>query len=99
MGLASGDRLGSYAIVQPLGRGGTGDVYLAEDTVLKRRVAVKLLHTEELSNETARRRLLNEARAAARLEHPHICHVMRFQREAQTLAATATGLHLMDDRC
>jgi hypothetical protein len=37
MSLASGDRLGSHTIVAPLGRGGMGDVYLAEDAVLKRR--------------------------------------------------------------
>ena len=83
MGLASGERLGSYTIVAPLGRGGMGEVYLAEDEVLKRRVAIKLLHAEEVSSETARRRLLNEARAAARLEHPHICPIFEVGEHGQ----------------
>ena len=84
MGLASGAKLGSYTIVAPLGRGGMGEVYLADDDVLKRRVAIKLLHAEELSSDTARRRLLNEARAAARLEHPHICQVFEVGEHGQT---------------
>ncbi len=83
MGLASGDRLASYTIVGLLGRGGMGEVYLAEDEVLKRRVAIKLVHAEELSSDTARRRLMNEARAAARLEHPHICPVFEVGEHGQ----------------
>lgn len=82
MALASGDRLGSYTIIAPLARGGMGEVYLAKDEMLKRRVAIKLVHAEEVS-ETARRRLLNEARAAARLEHPHICPIFEVGEHGQ----------------
>ena len=52
-----------------------GEVYLAEDTQLGRRVAIKLLPLETISDEQARKRLIREARAAATLDHPHICSV------------------------
>src|SRR5213080_4769854 len=52
-----------------------GEVYLAQDTQLDRRVAIKLLPPETISDEHARKRLVREARAAARLDHPHICSV------------------------
>src|SRR5947209_10815476 len=52
-----------------------GEVYLAEDTQLGRRVAIKLLPPDTSSDEHARKRLLREARAAATLDHPHICSV------------------------
>lgn len=52
-----------------------GEVYLAEDTQLGRRVAIKLLPAATTSDEQARKRLVREARAAATLDHPHICSV------------------------
>ena len=52
-----------------------GEVYLAEDTQLGRRVAIKLLPPETLSDEQARRRLVREAQAAAKLDHPNICAI------------------------
>ena len=52
-----------------------GEVYLAEDTQLGRRVAIKLLPPEAISDEHARKRLVREARAAATLDHPNICSV------------------------
>src|SRR5438046_2036970 len=52
-----------------------GEVYLAEDTQLGRRVAIKLLPPETISDEHARRRLVREARAAATLDHPNICAI------------------------
>src|SRR6266478_2540495 len=58
-----------------LGAGGMGEVYLAEDTQLGRRVAVKLLPTQAISDEHARKRLVREARASATLDHPNICSV------------------------
>jgi eukaryotic-like serine/threonine-protein kinase len=64
-----------YRILHPLGAGGMGEVYLAEDTVLKRQVAIKFLRSDRLVDETARKRLTREARAAARLDHPNICSV------------------------
>jgi serine/threonine protein kinase len=62
---------GRYRVVGELGRGGTGVVYEAVDERLDRRVAVKLLHVPDGEAERARRMLVHEARAAARLRHPH----------------------------
>lgn len=73
MQLASGQRLGHYDIVAPIGAGGMGAVYRAHDTVLRRTVAIKVLH-DDLAGE-ARGKLLREARAASALSHPHICSV------------------------
>ena len=59
----------------PLGAGGMGEVYLAEDTRLHRKVAIKLLPADSVNDEEAKRRLLREARAAAALDHPNICTI------------------------
>src|SRR5436853_6994113 len=64
-----------YKIISQLGAGGMGEVYLAEDTQLGRRVAIKLLPPETISDEHARKRLIREARAAATLDHPNICSI------------------------
>ena len=73
--LPAGTRLGRYEIRSALGAGGMGQVYLAEDTELGRRVALKVLPSDMMSDDVARKRLLREARAAATLDHPHICSV------------------------
>ena len=52
-----------------------GEVYLAQDTKLNRRVAIKFLPTDSQANEQANQRLLREAEAAAKLDHPNICAV------------------------
>jgi len=52
-----------------------GEVYLAEDTKLNRKVAIKLLPPDSTADEQARKRLIREAQAAARLDHPNICAV------------------------
>src|SRR5207247_10355237 len=67
--------LSHYSINSNLGQGGRGEVYLAEDMQLGRRVAIKLLRPETISDEQARKRLVREARAAATLDHPNICSV------------------------
>ena len=64
-----------YRIIKKLGAGGMGEVYLAEDTTLARKVAIKRLLPKSAGNEHASRRLLREARAAAKLDHPNICAV------------------------
>jgi TolB-like protein/tetratricopeptide (TPR) repeat protein len=71
--LNSGDRVGRYAIVRPLGRGGMGVVYVARDERLGRDVALKMI--AGLADDTARSRFWREARAAASVNHPHICQV------------------------
>jgi len=73
--LPAGTRLGRYEIRTLLGAGGMAEVYLAEDTDLGRRVALKLLPPETADDEAARKRLAREARAAAALDHANICAV------------------------
>ncbi|NUO51672.1 MAG: protein kinase [Polyangiaceae bacterium] len=70
-----GDRVGRYVILGLLGRGGMGEVYEAEDTVLGRKVALKLLSSEDTSDD-ARERMLREARAAAAFEHTNAVMVL-----------------------
>jgi len=75
MALTAGTRLGAYEILAPLGAGGMGVVYRAQDTRLGRVVAIKLLGEHSLGDEDARARLLREARTASRLNHAHICTI------------------------
>src|SRR5579863_5099010 len=67
MPLSTGDRLGPYEIIEPIGAGGMGEVYKARDTRLERIVAIKI------SNERFTERFEQEARAVAALNHPNIC--------------------------
>src|SRR5438128_108746 len=73
--LSSGTKFGRYEIRSKIGAGGMGEVYLAEDTQLGRRVAIKLLPPATISDDHARKRLIREARTAATLDHPNICSV------------------------
>jgi eukaryotic-like serine/threonine-protein kinase len=70
-----GQIVSHYRLLEKLGGGGMGEVYLAEDTLLGRRVAVKFLAADRLTDERARKRLLLEAQTAAALDHPNICAV------------------------
>ena len=67
--------LSHYTIIKKLGAGGMGEVYLAQDTKLDRKVALKLLLAEFVSNEDRLRRFVQEAKAAAALSHPNIAHI------------------------
>ncbi|MCI0402311.1 MAG: serine/threonine protein kinase [Acidobacteria bacterium] len=73
--LSPGTKLGHYKILAPIGAGGMGEVYRAHDEQLDRDVAIKVLPASHFSDDTARARLLREARAAAALNHPHICTI------------------------
>jgi len=67
-----GRRLGRYTVQKRLGSGGMGEVYLAEDTQLRRPVALKALYDDGVITPEGRQRLLREARAVAALNHPNI---------------------------
>jgi predicted Ser/Thr protein kinase len=73
--LTSGTRVGNYVVVEELGRGGMGVVYLAEDQRLGRRVALKSLPASVASSLELRQRLRREARAAATISHPGVAVV------------------------
>jgi serine/threonine protein kinase len=71
-----GHTLSHYRILEKLGEGGMGVVYIAEDTVLGRRVAIKMLHSRRSADDLHfRARFLREARAVSALSHPHIATV------------------------
>jgi serine/threonine protein kinase len=70
--LIVGQRVGHYQIISTLGKGGMGEVYLAEDTRLGRKMALKFLPADFTSNPERLRRFEQEARAASSLNHPNI---------------------------
>jgi eukaryotic-like serine/threonine-protein kinase len=75
MSLDAGTKIGRYEIRSKVGEGGMGEVYLAEDTKLRRRVALKILPAAVAANQNRMRRFNQEATAAAALNHPNIAHV------------------------
>jgi serine/threonine protein kinase/Tfp pilus assembly protein PilF len=79
---------GKYKIIQKIGEGGMGIVYKAEDTKLKRNVALKFLPSELTRDIKAKARFIQEAQASAALNHPHICTVYEVdETDAQTFIA------------
>ena len=62
-----------YRVVEKIGRGGMGEVFLAEDTILNRRVALKFLRADV--NEIEGHGILSEARSAAAIDHPYVCKI------------------------
>jgi serine/threonine protein kinase len=73
--LSANTTLSHYRIVSKLGAGGMGEVYLADDTRLHRKVALKILPADLPSNKVRMRRFEQEATAAAALNHPNIAHI------------------------
>jgi eukaryotic-like serine/threonine-protein kinase len=72
MSLTHGTRLGHYEVISSLGKGGMGEVYLAEDVRLGRRVALKVLPAALADDQDSLARFIREARAASALNHPNI---------------------------
>jgi eukaryotic-like serine/threonine-protein kinase len=70
--LAAGDLIDRYEVVSWLGSGGMGEVYLAHDEKLDRKIALKLLPSHFTTNQARLRRFQQEARAASALNHPNI---------------------------
>lgn len=79
--------LAHYRIVSKLGAGGRGEVYLAEDTKLDRRLALKVLPAAVASHRDRLERFIREAKAAAALSHPNIA---RFSKLASTKERTTS---------
>lgn len=73
--LAPGTEVFGYVVDRLLGRGGMGNVYLAKQKSLDRQVALKVMHPQRLRSPGAAERFLNEARAAAKLNHPNLVAV------------------------
>jgi len=67
--------LGGFKVLKKLGEGGMGVVYEAIDSVLGRKVAIKILHYRFLGDDTFKKRFLREAKYASRLNHPNICTI------------------------
>src|SRR6185369_3254667 len=75
MNLESGTKLGRYQILSLLGDGGMGEVYLAHDAQLNRKIALKILPSNFTTDRDRLRRFRQEATAAASLNHPSIAHI------------------------
>src|SRR4029077_9160926 len=81
-------RLGDYAILGLLGEGGMGAVFVAEDLMLNRRVALKVMRPEIAANPKARERFLREAKSAAKLQNDHVVPIFYVGKDSGVLFIT-----------
>jgi serine/threonine protein kinase len=84
MTIPSGTKLGRYEIRSKLGEGGMGEVYLARDRKLDRKVALKILPAEVAANRDRMRRFVQEAKAASALNHPNIITIYEIDESGAT---------------
>ena len=77
---SNGQLLGHYEIIEQIGAGGMGEVYLAKDKKPDRQVAVKILNEKFSRHESNLNRLIQEAKAASALNHPKIFDNLRIRR-------------------
>lgn len=75
---------GKYKLLEAIGRGGMGEVFLCEHVFMKRHVAVKVLPKDKLSDPSSVERFYREARAAAKLDHPNIVRAFDIDRDGET---------------
>src|ERR1700760_173513 len=80
-----GELLGHYRIAAKVGEGGMGAVYRAQDEVLHRDVAIKVVSSRTVTDKSAKDLLLAEARAASSLSHPNICTIHQVGEAGQEL--------------
>ena len=84
MALSPGTKLGPYEIIAPIGAGGMGEVYRAQDTRLDRTVAIKILSSTFSADSDRLRRFEQEARSASALNHPNIITIYELGRDGPT---------------
>src|SRR5947208_5413260 len=84
MTIVAGTRLGRYEIRSKIGEGGMGEVYLAQDTKLERKVALKILPADVGTNRDRMERFIREAKAAAALSHPNIAQIFEIGEDTGT---------------
>src|SRR5436190_23888084 len=75
--------LGAYRLISPLGAGGMGEVWRAEDTRLLREVAIKILSDHIANDPEWKARFLREARTIAQLNHPNIATIFAIEQEGE----------------
>lgn len=70
-----GEAISHYRILQKLGAGGRGEVNLADHILLDRKVGIKVMPQQLIADQQASKRLIREAHAAAKLDHPNVCSI------------------------
>ena len=70
-----GKKIDHFRVIDFIGKGGMGEVYVGYDEKLKRKVALKALRGEKRFHEQAKAQLIREAQLLSKLEHPHICRI------------------------
>ena len=83
MRLERGSVIGRYRLLHPIGEGGMSHVWVADQIALDRRVAIKLLTEEMISTAAGLELFQREARATARVDHPHVVRILDFDVTAE----------------